>query len=594
MRRASLLVPLVVFMVIVSGCLGGGNTPTSTPSSASSPAVETTSTTSVEQFPPVKFLYPEKPEIVNLTLEDATEFFREKYSRVPYSQFGNITVNYSNGVFTGVYRFVLTNFTDRTLYLAMLKTEDEPIKLNITIEGVPLNLSRVDRYLLFDEGVGIEFYAVNVSTNLTTLRGIARYEFRYLENEDEIGALVGKYGLLFGTDFSWWEFASKNATIVVTPYLPRDTIFVLFGHGVVRNGSKVIYTSPLHPYLGFSLYLQNLNWTDFSVNDVNVTVYYTAGCYNPEGLELVKKELNFTIGLYRNITGVLPSNRLDVVFVPGLPALSKRLFSEPVNGIDLKGTFLVNCPIDIKDSAVNYASLLFHELAHEWFGRYASFGRLNEAFADYMRVEAYQRWDPKRYPTWIEDMERMAVRDSSQYTYFEAMDPSLPYWKVSGVLYKKGAFILRSLRFVLGNETFNEILHEALTECHGSYCAVQDFQRIAENVSGEDLDWFFNEWFNSTLLPDYNITDLSLSATDNGYNLTFRLIDANNFTMPVELRIVMENGKFVDKTVWVNEGMAEVTLSLEARPTIIVIDPNEWMANINRNFEVDGIEVVVN
>ncbi|WP_240911621.1 hypothetical protein [Thermococcus sp. LS1] len=245
MRRASLLVPLVVFMVIVSGCLGGGNTPTSTPSSASSPALETTSTTSVEQVPPVKFLYPEEPKVVNLSYGEVQGFFVEKYAKVPYSQHGNITVNYTNGVFRGRYEFVLTNFTSRTLYLALLVTPNGPLTLNITIEGVPLELSRMNVYRwIDDEGFGVGFYAVNVSTNFTTLKGVVTYDFRYLENKDYIRQMWER-DVLIGTDFSWWEFASKNATITVTPICPKT----LFSCSLTTESSAMVQRwSTLHHY----------------------------------------------------------------------------------------------------------------------------------------------------------------------------------------------------------------------------------------------------------------------------------------------------------------------------------------------------------
>ncbi|WP_370520084.1 M1 family aminopeptidase [Thermococcus sp. LS1] len=325
-----------------------------------------------------------------------------------------------------------------------------------------------------------------------------------------------------------------------------------------------------------------------------MTVYYSGSCYSEEGLNLVQKELEFAFGLYTNITGIRPVERFDVVFVPGFFYRSREIFGEMAKGLDVKGTFLVDCPVDMEDSATNYASLFFHELAHEWFVHYASFHRFNEAFAEFMRFEAYSRWNPEGFPAWANNRERRAIMESGNFTYYQAMNASIPYWKVHSVLYYKGAFILRSLRFVLGNETFNEILHEALTECHGSYCTVQDFQRIAENVSGEDLDWFFSEWFNSTLLPDYTVENLTVANESGSYRLIFKLVDRNNFTMPVYVRIVTENGRFVDKTVWVENGLGSVDVTLEAKPTTIIIDPDEWMANVNREFDINGIAVKVN
>ncbi|ASA78453.1 M1 family aminopeptidase [Thermococcus sp. 5-4] len=590
---------LVVLVILVSGCLGG-NTTTGTTStgSASNTVSSVQSPGSQYKAPPLRFIYPEEPANVNMSFENMGEFFWKTYSAVPYSQYGNISVNYTDGTFRGRYDFVLTNFTSGPLYLALLVTPNDPLTLNISIEGVPLELSRMDVYRWVDEdGVGIEIYAVNVSTNLTTLKGVVTYDFRYLENKEYIRQMW-EHDVFIGTDFSWWEFASKNATVTVTPYLPKDTVFVLFDYGVVRNGSEVVYTSPIHPYLGFSLYLPNLGWTGFEASDVSFTVYYPGDCYDEEGLELVKRELTFSFGLYQNITGIKPVERFNVLFVPGFSwRISREVLGISAGAVNIGGTFIVDCPSNIGHSATNFVSTLFHELAHEWFGHYMSFGTFNEPLAEYFRMEAYTRWNQSDALGWLDRREESrAIWANGALSLRESLRRNLPADKekyIYSVRYAKGAFMLRSLRLIVGNETFNRILHDVLEECHGSHCNYTVFIETAENVSGKNLDWFFDEWFNSTLFPNYSITNLNLSPTGEGYNLTFTIVDASNFTMPVPIRIVMENGDSLDTRVWVNR-TAEVSLRLEDRPVKIIIDPDEWMANVNWKFEVEGIEVDVN
>ena len=63
--------------------------------------------------------------------------------------------------------------------------------------------------------------------------------------------------------------------------------------------------------------------------------------------------------------------------------------------------------------------------------------------------------------------------------------------------------------------------------------------------------------------------------------------------MPVPVRVYLEDGSSKDYRIWVNS-TATVNLELPEKPVKIVIDPNEIMANVNRKFEVDGIQVEVN
>ncbi|SEW07265.1 M1 family aminopeptidase [Thermococcus thioreducens] len=591
--RKALLASLVILVVLVSGCLGGNTTTGTTSTGSASNTVSSLQSPASQHKTPLKFLYPEERADVNMTFENMTEFFWKTYSAVPYSQHGNISVNYTDGTFRGRYEFVLTNFTSGTLYLALLVTQKDPITLNITIEGVPLELSRMDVYRWVDEdGVGIEIYAVNVSTSLSELHGVATYEFRYLENEDYLREMW-KQDVLIGTDFSWWEFASRNATITVIPTFPENTVFVLSKWGIVRSGMKVVYNASLKPYEGFTLYIPDMEWKGFQWNGVNFTVYFTKNIYNEEGFDLVKREFTFAMGLYSNLTGILPVERFDAVFFPGLRRMMYKRFGRKPFGIDLGHVILVECPVDMEDSAVNYASIIFHEIAHEWAGYYAPFGYFSEPLATFMQMEAYGRWNPGGYLSWLNQNEYTALKYGDDMPFYEVVRDPMKYPRSTLTLYWKGAFMLRSLRFIVGNETFNRALHDVLEECHGSSCNYTAFIRTVENVSGEDLGWFFDEWFNSTLFPDYNITNLSLSQVGDGYNLTFTIVDASNFTMPVPVRIYLDDGSYVEGTVWVN-GTATVSFELPFKPVRIVIDPDEVMANVNREFEVAGIEVDVN
>ncbi|ASJ15190.1 M1 family aminopeptidase [Thermococcus radiotolerans] len=600
--RKTLLAVLIILVVLVSGCLGGEATTGTTPTGSASSTVSSVQSSGPQyKAPPLRFIYPEEPANVNMSLEDLIELLQEnrielsnkRHSVVSYSQYGNISVNYTDGVFRGRYDFVLTNFTSGPLYLAVFVTPKDPITLNVTIEGVPLDFSRMNAYRWVNEdGVGFKIYEVNVSTNLSELHGVAHYEFRYLENEDYLREMWRK-NVLIGTDFSWWEFASKNATITVIPTFPENTVFVLSEWGIVRSGMKVVYSGSLKPYEGFTLYIPDMEWKSFHWNGVNFTVYFTRGIYSDEGFDLVKKEFTFAMGLYSNLTGVLPLERFDAVFFPGLQRMMYKRFRRKPLGMDVGHVILVECLVDMKDSAVNYASLIFHELAHEWAGYYASFGHFNEPLATFMQMEAYGRWNPEDYVSWLNQNEYTTLEYGGSAPFYDVVNDPRKYPGSFVILYWKGAFVIRSLKFILGDEKFSEGLRQLFEECHAAQCNVTSFEEIFENVSGEDLGWFFDEWFNSTLFPDYNITNLSLSQAGDGYNLTFTIVDASNFAMPVPIRIVMENGDSLDTRVWVNR-TAEVSLRLEDRPVKIIIDPEEFIANINRKFEVNGIAVEVN
>ncbi|ASJ01542.1 M1 family aminopeptidase [Thermococcus gorgonarius] len=365
-----------------------------------------------------------------------------------------------------------------------------------------------------------------------------------MENERHIFFLTSR-DIGFGTDFSWWEFASRNVSIRVVPEFPKDTVFVLFYGGIIRSGMEVTYSDNSYPHGGFTLYLQNMEWKGFEWGGINFTVYFTPDIYSDEGFELIKEELIFAMDLYRNMIGILPTTKFDAMFYPDFSqAMAKRLGTKAF-ALNFGHVIIINCPADMEDSATNYASFIFHEVAHEWAGPYISLDldvhRLVEPLATFMQMEAYGKWEPDGYLRWLNDKEYTTLRYGNMRTFYESLGPTDKYTVY--VLYYRGAFTLRSLRFVLGEENFSKVFRGIFEKFHTTQCKnITMFEDTIEELSGKDLDWFFSEWFNSTLYPDYNVTDLSLTRGADGYILTFTVTDASNFTMPVPVRVYSRTG----------------------------------------------------
>ncbi|WP_457753076.1 M1 family aminopeptidase [Thermococcus sp.] len=227
--------------------------------------------------------------------------------------------------------------------------------------------------------------------------------------------------------------------------------------------------------------------------------------------------------------------------------------------------------------------LIAHELAHSWFGGYDDFGVLNEALATFSDLYVENKFGEN----WYSAAEDKALHDD--IIPIVKITKNVPEYQ--HILYYKGAFIFHSLQFVLGNETFFEGLRELLRECHGKECNLTDVQNVFENVSGQDLDWFFKEWFYTAKVPDYDVRNLKLDQKAGRYFLNFDVIDKNNFTMPLEVEVLTSRGRIIKK-IWV-AGSVKVNFELKDKPLKIILDPNEWMVNINRREEINNIEVVI-
>jgi aminopeptidase N len=204
-----------------------------------------------------------------------------------------------------------------------------------------------------------------------------------------------------------------------------------------------------------------------------------------------------------------------------------------------------------KNNAYGFDGLLFHEIGHEWWGNLvtASDWRdmwIHEGFQSYMdalyagqlKGEAGYRQYMAGLRGGIRNHQPVAPRESRTTTqiYFQAPD----YVNSDGDIYSKGAWILHSLRYLIGDKAFFTALRrmaypdpgmEKVKD--GSQCrfvTTDDFRRIAEEASGTKLDWFFEVYLRQPKLP-------RLLTETRGNSLVLRWETPDNlpFPMPVEV-----------------------------------------------------------
>ncbi|ASA76776.1 M1 family aminopeptidase [Thermococcus sp. 5-4] len=270
---------------------------------------------------------------------------------------------------------------------------------------------------------------------------------------------------------------------------------------------------------------------------------------------------------YSKLLGGYPYSDLRIIYLESLG--TRGGFEFP------RGVILIN-------PKTNGTLILAHEIAHSWFGDYASFGRMDETLANYLALTY------TNFPELLNFTEHSPLINSA-YSLKQVYQEEISNAHAEGMIYYKGASVFRSLQFVLGNETFFRSIRELLRGCHGRECNLTDVLGVFERVSDQNLDWFFKEWFYTTKVPEYEVENLSIEQKDGKYLLSFEIIDKNNFTMPLEIEVITTKEKAIKK-VWVNGG-AKVSFELEGKPTAILLDPNEWMVNENRNYTVNGIKI---
>jgi aminopeptidase N len=185
-----------------------------------------------------------------------------------------------------------------------------------------------------------------------------------------------------------------------------------------------------------------------------------------------------------------------------------------------------------------------HELAHEWFGNAVTPPDfrdlwLNEGFATYAQVlYAESRLGPEKAAELLATFR--SNLDHSQP--IAPREPSTAGAAYGRDLYWKGAWVLHTLRSLIGDEAFFKLLRrwiypspeaEDVSEgCACRFASTDDFAALAERVSGRELDWFFEAYLRRRGVPR-----LVLHRTSDGLDLRWENLSGLPERISVELDV---------------------------------------------------------
>ena len=145
--------------------------------------------------------------------------------------------------------------------------------------------------------------------------------------------------------------------------------------------------------------------------------------------------------------------------------------------------------------------LLAHELAHQWFGNAVSPARwtdmwLNEGFA------TYGEW------LWLDSVGLQPLETAAQAALLGQQSATIPVdeptvGELFGTgVYEGGGMVLHALRREVGDDDFFAILRHWVARYKGGSATSDDFRSLAAEISGRDLEVFFDAWLSSADPPE--------------------------------------------------------------------------------------------
>ncbi len=234
-------------------------------------------------------------------------------------------------------------------------------------------------------------------------------------------------------------------------------------------------------------------------------------------------------------------------------------------------------------------NLMAHELGHQWFGDKVTCGSwhdiwLNEGFAEYLADILYTEKSGSSYYKAFIDYDLNGIVAQPGGSVYVDDTTSVNRIFDERLTYQKGAFLLRMLRWTLGDSAFFNGLRNYLNDpvLQYSFARTSDLQRHLEETGNTSLTYFFNQWFYGQGYPSFKVKwqqNINNFATVNISQVTS---DASVSFFKVPLALTFKNST-KSKTFVVGDSTAdfETILDIGFAADTVLIDPDKQLISKN-------------
>jgi len=250
----------------------------------------------------------------------------------------------------------------------------------------------------------------------------------------------------------------------------------------------------------------------------------------------------------------------------------------------LHGEFMQRTDRELLDK--NYEDVISHELFHQWFGDLVTCESwsnvpLNESFATY----AEYLWEEYKYGLDEADLHSAesrsgyfaeAARKKVNLIRFHYNDKEDMFDAHS---YNKGGQILHMLRKYVGDDAFFASLKLYLETNKFSSVEIHNLRLAFEQVTGEDLNWFFNQWFLSPGHPELVIkTEYDTTAKKEKVEIkqTQDLTKTALFKLPMAIDIYSK-GQTNRRKIIVTKADETFEFDADTKPDLVNVDAEKML-----------------
>jgi len=383
----------------------------------------------------------------------------------------------------------------------------------------------------------------------------------------------------------WFPTTDKpNERCTQEMYLTVENRFVTLSNGLLKSskknadGTRTDYWKMDQPHAPYLFMIAVGEFAVVKETWENIPLeYYVEPAYKADA----KKIFNHTpemLSFFSKITGVkYPWQKYSQIVVRDYVSGAM----ENTTGV-IFGDFVQKTERELIDN--HNDGIVAHEMFHHWFGDYVtceSWANLtmNEGFANYSEY----LWFEHKYGRDEADRHRRNEINGYLGSVGQGGAHPLIHWgyddkedMFDAHSYNKGGMVLHMLRDIVGDDAFFAGLEKYLKDNALTSVEAHDLRLAFEEITGQDLKWFFDQWFFSSGHPQIKVTKeytpgmvkLILQQTQNSDE--FPAI----FVLPFSIDIYDNNGQAVRHEVVMDQRIQTFEFKTNTEPALVNVDAN--------------------